>query len=424
VNDRRKIAVVGGGISGLGAAWLLARKHEVRLFEKERRAGGHALTVDVPADAGGDARFPVDVGFIVYNERTYPLLTRFFRELAVPTQASDMSFGVTCLRCGLEYCSTSPRTLFAWKRNALRPSFWRLLLDFRRFFAEANATLGRPPEFETPLAEWTGERKLSPEFVRHFLAPMTAAIWSTATAEVGDFPVGELFSFYANHGLLAAKGRPLWRTVTGGSRSYVSRVTASLGDALRLGAAATAIVRRDDGVEIRTAHAPPERFDAVVVAVHADEALRLLVDADDEERELLGAFRYADNEAILHVDPTLLPRRALAQAAWNYRTTDCRSPGSKVEISYGMNRLQALPTTRPHVVTLNPARPPAPESVLGRYAFAHPTGTLSAMRARPRLRERSGARRTYFAGAHLGFGFHEDGFRSAVEAAARLGVAW
>ena len=415
--------MVGGGVSGLGAAWLLSRKHDVRLFEKEPRAGGHALTVDAPGD-DGVSTFPIDVGFIVYNERTYPLLTRFFRELDVPTQASDMSFGVTCLRCGLEYGTTSPRTIFAWKRNALRPSFWKLLLDFRRFFADANAAHADPRQHETPLAEWAGDRKLSPSFVRHFLAPMTAAIWSTATTEVGLFPVGELFAFYANHGLLAASGRPLWRTVTGGSRSYVTRVLAALGDRVRVAAEVAAVVRDPGGVEIRAAGRPPERFDAVVMATHADDALRLLVDSDAEERLLLGSFRYAQNDAVLHTDESLLPRRKLARSAWNYRTTDCRSPGAKVEISYGMNRLQAPPTTREHVVTLNAARPPKPETVLGRFAFAHPMGTVDAMRARPRLAARSGARNTYFAGAHLGFGFHEDGFRSAVLAAAKLGVAW
>lgn len=415
--------MVGGGVAGLGSAWLLSRRHDVTLFEKEPRLGGHARTELVPGDDGG-APFPVDVGFIVYNERTYPLLTRWFRELDVPTQASDMSFGVSCRRCGLEYCTTSPRTVFAWKRNALRPSFWRLLADFRRFFRDANALLGRPEDHETPLAEWVGDRKLSPVFVRHFLAPMTAAIWSTATTEVGLFPVGELFAFYANHGLLAATGRPQWRTVTGGSRSYVAKVAAGLGPRAATAAAVLRVVRGERGVEIVAAGRAPERFDAVVMATHADEALALLADADAEERTLLGAFRYARNDAYLHTDASLLPRRPLARAAWNYRVHDCRSPGARVEITYGMNRLQALPTRREHAVTLNPAEPPRPESTLGRYAFAHPMGTVDAMRARPRLRERSGARDTYFVGAHLGFGFHEDGFRSAVEAAAKLGVAW
>ncbi len=415
-----RIAVIGAGISGLGAAYILRRSHDVTVFEREPLAGGHARTIDV---VDGETTIPIDVGFIVYNERTYPLLTRLFAELDVPTRASDMSFSVACERCKIEFATTSLRALLAKPSNVLKPAFWRTVMGFRRFFRRARAALNDPAMAAMPLDVWRRRAALSDDFERHFLAPMTAAIWSTSARRTGEFPIGELFRFYDNHGLLAFGGRPRWRTVTGGSRTYVRKLLGILGPRVRTATPVAAVRRDDDGVTV-TAAGEHLRFDAVVFAVHADMTLRLLQDAAPEERTALAAFEYATNPLVLHRDPTFLPRSAAAAASWNYRVRDCRAPEVGVPITYAMTRLQSLPTRTPWSVTLNAEAPLGDADVAHRTTFEHPLGTPAAAAARAALRALNGRRRTWFAGAHLGFGFHEDGLRSAVDVARGLGIEW
>ncbi len=402
-----RIAVVGGGIAGLGAAHILSRAHEVTVFEREQSAGGHANTVHYDGLA-------LDTGFLVHNERTYPLLGRLFTELGVTTQDGEMSFSVSCSECGLEYSGRRP---FAQPRNAVSPRFLSLLWEIARWLRTAGTALDRGDFAHASLGDFLDANGYSQRFRSHFLVPLTAALWSTAPGQALDVPAAATIAFFENHGMLGF-GRFRWRTVTGGSRTYVDAIGERLGAGLRTGEPARSISRDADGITIRTAGSAGERFDAVVVATHADEALALLEDPSAAERSTLGRFGYSLNETILHTDTSLLPRRISARASWNYRTGD----DGRATLTYYLNKLQRLETDRDYCVTLN--QEVAPEHVLERFSYTHPLFTVDTPAAQEALRRLSGERRTFYAGAHLGNGFHEDGLAAGVAAARALGVNW
>ncbi|MGN0063009.1 MAG: NAD(P)/FAD-dependent oxidoreductase [Nocardioides sp.] len=418
-------AVVGGGVSGLTAAHVLSGARRVTLFEQDGRLGGHAHTHDVPLGGpAGERDVAVDSGFIVHNDRTYPQLLRLFAELGVRTRATEMSMSISCTTCGLTYAGGRGAAGFlAQPRRALDPRYVRMLADVPRFHRAARELL----EDDDPVADaitwgdFLTSGGWSAYFVDHFAVPLVSCVWSAGVEDALAYPARHLFRFLDHHGMLTVKGSPTWRTVEGGSRTYVEKLAAALPD-VRTSAPVVAVTRHHDGVEVRTADGHVEEFDQVVVATHADQALGLLADASVEEKELLGAIGYSVNRTQLHRDSSLLPPTR-ARASWNHRTT-C-GPGARpdgVTVSYWMNRLQGF-EGEDLVVTLNGGDLVAPGSVVAEMVYEHPVFTPQAVAAAERLRA-AGGERLAFAGAHLGWGFHEDGCRSGVEAAASLGVAW
>jgi predicted NAD/FAD-binding protein len=401
-----RVAVIGSGVSGLGAAYLLARTHEVEVYERDDRPGGHTRTIRRNETA-------LDTGFLVHNERNYPLLTRLLAELGVQTQESEMSFSVSC-RCGLEYSGKRP---FAQPRRLGDVRFHSLLWEVMRWLRTARRSLDELDCESWSLDRYLDERRFSPRFRRHFIVPLTSALWSTAPGRALEYPAAAAIRFFDNHGMLGF-GRFRWRYVTGGSDTYVRELAAMLGGRLRVGLGARSVRRGPDGVELTTDDGERRHFDAIVVATHADQALGLLEDPSAEESDVLRNFGYTRNEAILHTDASLLPSTAAARASWNYRLADDGRP----TITYYLNRLQRLESDLDYCVTLN--EPVEDEHVLDRGVFEHPLFTVSALAAQKRLPALSGARRTYFAGAYHGNGFHEDGLASGVRAAAALGVNW
>jgi predicted NAD/FAD-binding protein len=407
-----KIAVVGAGISGLSAAWLLRETHQVTLFEAGDYLGGHTHTVDVELDG---RRFPVDTGFLVFNHRTYPNLTALFRELAVDTVASDMSFAVSLREPDLEWAGSSLATLFAQKRNLARPGFWRMLQDTLRFNRETDAALP-----EVTLGAYLERHSYSAEFRDWYLLPMAAAIWSCPTQAMLDYPLTTFVRFARNHGLLQVFDRPQWLTVKGGGREYVQRIAAGLPD-VRLATPVRSLLRDADGVWLGLPGGECERFDQVVLACHSDQALRLLgAAATVAERRILGAIRYQPNRAVLHTDRRLLPRDERVWSAWNY-LAGRGEPGSQpVSVSYLINRLQPLPVDAPVAVTLNPHLEPDPRLVIGDFEYDHPIFDQAAIDAQARLAAIQGTDRVWFCGAWACYGFHEDGLNSALAVAERL----
>ena len=390
-------------MAGLGAAHLLSRARDVELFEKDARAGGHVNTVE-------HRGLGLDTGFIVHNTPNYPYLNRLFAELGVRVQESEMSFSVVCGDCGLEWSGRRP---FAQARNVANVRFHRFLLEVARWLRTAVSTLDTSEGLS--LGQYVERHGYSERFRSHFLVPLTSALWSTAPARALEFPAAYAIRFFDNHGMLGL-GRFRWRTVSGGSRRYVEAIGARLDGRLHLGRGVRSIRRTPDGVELRVGDAV-ERFDRVVVATHADQALALLEDPTTDERRVLGGFAYTTNAAVLHTDSRFLPRTARAGAAWNYRLGDDGRP----TITYHLNRLQALETERDYCVTLNEDVPE--EHVLERFTYEHPLYTSATLRAQSELPLLAGGP-THFVGAYFGNGFHEDGLASGVAAARALGVEW
>ncbi|WP_328581488.1 NAD(P)/FAD-dependent oxidoreductase [Streptomyces sp. NBC_00370] len=424
--ERRRTAVVGGGVAGLTAAYVLRNSHEVALYESDDRLGGHAHTHDIPSSDGGVHR--VDSGFIVHNTRTYPFLLRLLGELGVATQESEMSMSVRCEGCGLEYAGArGPGGLLAQPRNALRPRYLRMLAEVPVFHRRARALLATPDAgaAEQTLGEFVAAGRFSPYFTAHFLTPVVSAVWSCDPTTALRYPARYLFRFLAHHGMLAISGSPVWRTVSGGSRAYVERVGKQLA-AVHTATPVRAVRRPDNGragVDIVSDDGSTAHYDSVVIAVHPDQALRLLADPTDAERRVLGAFRYSRNPTRLHTDTSLLPRAARARASWNYVMPSCTAGADAVQVSYDMSRLQRIEGPDTYVVTLNGEGRVDEDRVLARMTYEHPVYTPESVAAQRLLPELSGPV-TAYAGAYHGWGFHEDGCRSGVEAAAALGVAW
>lgn len=427
MKHNKRVAIIGSGIAGLAAAHALSRRAEVTLYEADTHFGGHAHTVDVTLEG---VTHGVDTGFLVYNERTYPGLIRLFAELGVPTAPSDMSFSVQSPSTGLEWSGSSLNSVFAQRRNLVRPSFWWMLRDILRFnrLTTALAQRGADAEMAQSIADFLDEHHFGAPFRDGYLMPMIGCIWSCPTEQMLRFPIATLIRFCHNHGLLQVSDRPQWFTVQGGSREYVRRIVAALPDA-RLNCPVRAVRRLppgagNAGVWVRTDHGS-ERFDDVILACHTDQALAMIDAPTRGEAEVLGAIRYQHNEAVLHTDTALLPRRPLAWAAWNYeRAADVRREQAQVCLHYLINRLQPLPWHTPVVVSLNPVRPPAPALVLGRYDYAHPVFDLEAIGAQRRLGEIQGSGHLWFAGAWTRYGFHEDGLQSGLAAAESMLAAW
>ena len=421
----RRIAVVGSGISGLTAAWVLARDAEVTLFEAQPRCGGHAHTHELAARHGTTDRVGVDSGFIVHNDRTYPTLLRLFSELGVRTQESDMSMSVCCEGCGLEYAGAKGLTgLFATPGSMVSPRYLRMLAEVTRFHRLARAELALGAADGRTLGEFLSAAGFSSYFVAHFMVPLVAAVWSCPPDTALDYPVGYLLAFLDHHGMLTVFGSPTWRTVTGGSARYVEAITARL-PSVRLGVPVRTVVRNEDGVAVRDDADRVEQFDAAVVATHPNQALSILEQPTDSEIDILGALRYSINHTVLHTDTSLLPRRHSARASWNYRMPSCAVPADEVLVSYDLNRLQRLGATtdRHFVVTLGGRDLVDPGEVIATMLYDHPQYSPDFRAAQQRLHT-LGDHRLTFAGAYHGWGFHEDGAVSGVVAAERLGGRW
>jgi predicted NAD/FAD-binding protein len=412
-----KIAIIGSGIAGLGAARALAPRHDVEVFEQSGHIGGHTNTIDVSGSAS--AKVPVDTGFIIYNERTYPLFSRLIAELGVPTRTTDMSFAASCARCDLEFGSAGLSSLFAQRGRVKSPRHWRLLGEILRFFWLGQQALHDQRAQTLTLGEWLGRKAIAQDAVDHFVIPMGAAIWSTPARQMLEFPAQTFLRFFANHGMLAPVGAPKWRTIVGGSKMYVR----ALVDAHRLKVQRERRVVRLDrderGVELTFADGGRSRHDRAVVATHSDQALALLAEPTPDEVRVLGAIHYTPNETWLHTDERFLPGPR-ARSSWNYHTSDCTAPEPALHATYWMNRLQGLPGPTPYLVTLNPAWPIAPDKVIRRIEYAHPRYDFAALRAQRALPRLQGVRSTYYCGAYFGYGFHEDGLRAGIEAAAAL----
>ncbi|WP_116245718.1 NAD(P)/FAD-dependent oxidoreductase [Nocardiopsis sp. FIRDI 009] len=417
---RRRVAVIGAGVAGLTAAHVLRHDFRVTLLEADDRLGGHAHTHRVGPAPGTW----VDSGFIVHNRRTYPRLLRLFDELGVPTRATEMSMSVSCDGCGLEYAGARGPLALLPGRSGRGPAFAHMLTEIPRFHRAARRVLGvrhRVGLREPTLGDFVRAHRFRPHFVAHFLLPLVSAVWSCPSGTALDYPARYLFAFLANHGMLSVWGSPEWRTVAGGSRVYVERVAKNL-HSVRTGARVTSLARTRSGVRLRVDD-QEEHYDAAVVATHADQALELLEEPTRAEREVLGAFRYSRNRTLLHTDTSVLPRDRGTWSSWNHRLASCDPDEDPARVSYHMNRLQRLDGGEQYLVTLNDDGAVKPDAVLAEMDYAHPVYTPESVAAQRRLGELNDGL-VAFAGAHHGWGFHEDGCRSGVLAAASLGVRW
>lgn len=412
-NETKRIAVIGSGISGLSAAWLMSQSAPVTVYEGDNRLGGHSNTVTV---AGSEGDIDVDTGFIVYNERNYPNLVELFRTVGVETQASNMSFAVSLNGGKMEYSGSGLNGLMGQRGNIVRPKFWGMLRDLLRFYREAPLALSSSTVEDVTIGEYLDANGYGPGFIDNHLLPMGAAIWSASLEEMRAYPFKAFVRFFVSHGLLTLKDRPQWRTVDGGSRQYVNRLQQDLPD-IRLSTRVISVERNSNGVHILDEHGNREIFSDVVIAAHADQALLMLGDASAEERNMLGSFRYTDNEVVLHTDPSLMPKRKRTWASWNYIGEAGRDGAPSLCVTYWMNRLQNIPMTDPLFVTLNPIREIAPENILRLIHYMHPIFDRAALEAQRNLWRIQGKNGIWFCGAYCGYGFHEDGLQSGLAVA-------
>ncbi len=415
-SSRSRVAVIGSGVSGLSAAWLMSKTHQVTIYEKDSRIGGHANTFrakGLPA---------VDTGFIVYNEVNYPNLVALFDRLGVKTKAADMSFAVSLDAGRVEYGGVGLAPLFGRPSNLLRPRFWKMLRDLTRFYKHAPSHVGAAEEPLITLGEYLQKHGYSDAFCDDHLLPQAAAIWSAPCSAIRDYPAAAFIRFFVNHGLLQLAGRPIWRTVDGGSRVYVDALMADFTGEVKTNCAVTHVRRHTDGVDVTDATGKTLRYDQIIIASHGDQALKMLSDPSPEEQRLLGAFHYTRNLAVLHSDASLMPRRKPVWSAWNYVGRKGDGPDRDLCVTYWMNQLQSLPGERALFLTLNPISPPAQGSVIHTEVYEHPLFDAAAMRAQRELWKLQGANRTFYCGAHFGSGFHEDGLQAGLAAAEMAGA--
>jgi predicted NAD/FAD-binding protein len=410
-----RIAIVGSGISGLTSAYLLSEEHEVVVFEAGDAVGGHTRTVDVTR---GGKTYPVNTGFIVFNEKTYPNFIKLMRRLGVAWQPSRMSFSVKCEKTGLEFSPSTLNSLFIQRRNLLRPAFYRMLWDVYRFKRDSEELLQTEDDRLT-LEDYLERGGFSRFFADHFIIPMGGAVWSADPVQFNRFPARHFAQFFENHGFLNVRDQPLWLTVTGGSRQYIEPLTRRFKDGIRSGCPVTSVRRHPDHVAVSAAGGAPERFDAVVVAAHSDQALALLADPSDAERGILGAIRYQENRTVLHTDASILPTRRAAWASWNYFIP--KKALGRVAVTYDMNILQRIQAPVEFCVSLNLEARLDPSTIIEKMVYHHPVYGPESLAARRRLPEINGVNRTWFAGAYWGYGFHEDGVNSALEVARHFG---
>lgn len=412
-----KIAIIGSGISGNAAAWALSKSHDVTVYEKRNRLGGHSATVDVPFQ---DGTVPVDTGFIVYNEQNYPLLTKLFDYLEVETKPSDMAFSVSLDNGKLEWCGTKLKGVFAQPTNLFSPGFLRMLRDIFRFNERARKDLQSGALCGLTLDDYLHRSGFSQRLKNDYLVPMTSAIWSTPSSKMLEFPAESLIQFMKNHSLIQ-KERPNWRTVTGGSRQYVEKLANATQAVTRLNSEVTSVERTGAGIVVTDVNGSTELFDHVVMAAHSDQSLAMLANPSTAEREVLGNIEYTKNDVWLHRDKALMPKRRNAWAAWNYLGSKRAENDRDVSVTYWMNRLQGIREDCPLFVTLNPLQKPDPELTIDRYTYAHPLFDAKAIVAQKRIPEIQAKDGISYCGAWCGYGFHEDGLRSGLEVATRLG---
>jgi predicted NAD/FAD-binding protein len=410
-----RIAIVGSGISGLVTAYLLSDGHDITLFEANDYVGGHTNTEDV---AWQGTTYAVNTGFIVFNAATYPNFIALMKRLGVEWQPSVMSFSVQCEKTGLEFSPSTLNSLFIQRKNLLRPSFYRMLIDVYRFKRDSEELL-RADDHRLTLAAFLKRKGYSPFFIQHFIIPMGEAVWSADPMDFDRFPARYFAQFFKNHGFLNIRNQPQWLTIKGGSRRYIRPITERFRDRIRLNAAVRSVRRRADGVEVDAAGSRPETFDKVVIAAHSDQALRLLADASETERAVLGAIPYQENHTILHTDSSILPKNRAAWASWNYHIP--QQALGRVAVTYNMNMLQNLDAPVTFCVSLNLQAAIGRQQVITSMLYHHPVYNPESLAARGRLKEINGVNHTYFAGAYWGYGFHEDGVNSALDVCRHFG---
>jgi predicted NAD/FAD-binding protein len=410
-----RIAVVGTGIAGMVAAYLLSEDHELVVFEAEDYIGGHTHTVDVGLNG---ETYAVDTGFIVFNEKTYPNFVKLMKRLGIAWQPSNMSFSVQCKKTGLEFSPSSLNSLFIQRKNLLRPSFYQMILDIFRFRRESEELL-KSDDYTLTLEDFLAARKFSQPFIEHFIIPMGEAVWSADPSKFNEFPALYFAQFFKNHGFLNVRNQPQWQVIQGGSRQYVEPICKPFRDQIRLNYPVKVVRRYPDHISVQAQDGQAERFDRVVIATHSDQALAMLQDPTDSEKEILGAIAYQDNQAVLHSDETILPSKKAAWASWNYHIP--KAELGRVAVTYDMNILQSLGAPIEYCVTLNLPETVDPAKKIKEMIYHHPVYTPKSLTARHRHQEINGVNRTYFCGAYWGYGFHEDGVNSALEVGKHFG---